>query len=76
MDANIILDPVLSDVERFLRATHMTATAFGQRALNDPRLVHELRCGRECKMATRARITHFIQQYAAEVNAAASREMA
>lgn len=53
-------DPVLADVERFLAASDMTPTAFGVRALNDPTLVHELRRGRECKRATRARIQEFI----------------
>lgn len=56
------LDPVLAQVEGFLALTGMTATAFGQRALNDPTLVHELRRGRECKRATRARIVEFIER--------------
>ena len=54
-------DPVLADVEDFLKASGMTPTAFGVRALNDPTLVHEMRKGRECKRATRARIIEFIE---------------
>lgn len=64
MDTETVTDPVLADVEKFLQASQMTATAFGQRALNDPTLVHELRLGRECKRKTRARIQEFIQAFA------------
>jgi len=54
-------DPTLSAVESFLVESGMTPTAFGVQALNDPTLVPELRRGRECKRATRARIMEFIQ---------------
>ncbi len=61
MEADFDIDPVLADVEKFLQSAQMTATAFGQRALNDPTLVHELRRGRECRRITRARILEFIK---------------
>lgn len=64
------IDPVLADVESFLKASGMTPTAFGVRALNDPTLVHEMRKGRECKRATRARIVEFIQAETAKREAA------
>lgn len=64
MDTETVTDPVLAEVEQFLQASQMTATAFGQRALNDPTLVHELRSGRECKRKTRARIQEFIKAFA------------
>ncbi len=54
-------DPVLAEVETFISATGITPTAFGVKALNDPTLVHEMRKGRECKRATRAKIREFIQ---------------
>jgi hypothetical protein len=54
-------DPILAEIERFLEASGVTPTAFGHRALNDPTLVRELRAGRECKRATRARILDFIK---------------
>lgn len=63
MDTETAIDPILPDVERFLQAAQMTATAFGVRALNDPTLVHELRNGRECKRRTRARIRQFIETF-------------
>jgi hypothetical protein len=53
-------DPILASVELFLRATGMTASAFGMAAVGDPVLVLELRNGREPRRATRARIRAFI----------------
>jgi hypothetical protein len=61
MDAPFVPDPVLAEIEAFLDLSGMTPTAFGQRALNDPTLVRELRQGRECKRGTRSRIREFIQ---------------
>ena len=55
------MDPVLAAIEDFLVKAEMTPTAFGRASLNDPTLVHELRRGRECRMATRTRILEFIQ---------------
>ncbi|MBO1362075.1 hypothetical protein J2D73_20035 [Acetobacter sacchari] len=54
-------DPVLPDVEAFLSREGMSATAFGKAAAGDPRLVHDLRSGRELRMRTRARICAFIE---------------
>lgn len=62
-------DPILATIEGFLVRSGMTPTAFGSRALNDPTLVHELRRGRECKRATRARITAFIEAETAQAAA-------
>jgi hypothetical protein len=64
------IDPILADVERFLEASQMTATAFGHRALNDPAFVHELRRGRECKRATRLRIYSFMLNFTGGIVAA------
>ncbi|WP_198945847.1 hypothetical protein [Acetobacter sp. DsW_063] len=38
----------------------MSATAFGKAAAGDPRLVHDLRSGRELRFRTREKITTFI----------------
>lgn len=54
-------DPLLTEIEQFLTATGISATAFGIQALNDPTLVHEMRKDRECKRATRARIVEFMR---------------
>lgn len=70
MQGETDLDPVLADIEEFLGQSGMTSTAFGHKALNDPTLVHELRKGRECKRATRARIIEFIEAERANRTAA------
>jgi hypothetical protein len=61
MDAELLPDPILPIVERFLSEVGMTATEFGQRSVKDPKFVHELRRGRECRRATRARVLTFIE---------------
>jgi len=47
-------------IERFLRATNMSATRFGRLAINDPRLVRDLRNGRELRRHTATRIERFL----------------
>ncbi|QNA83365.1 hypothetical protein G4G27_04610 [Sphingomonas sp. So64.6b] len=51
---------VLWKVERYLRQTGMAETKFGRLALNDSRLVRDLRGGREPGARTAARIEAFI----------------
>ncbi|MGY4396733.1 hypothetical protein ACVWZA_001918 [Sphingomonas sp. UYAg733] len=51
---------VLWKVERYLRQTGMAETKFGRLALNDSRLVRDLRGGREPGSRTAARIEAFI----------------
>lgn len=60
MEDLINTDPLLTDVESFLQSSGITATSFGQQAVNDPALVHEMRRGRECKRSIRNRILQFI----------------
>lgn len=47
---------VLWKVERYLRQSSMPVTKFGRVAVNDPRLVADLRRGREPRPGTTARI--------------------
>ncbi|MFC4845153.1 hypothetical protein ACFO8O_00700 [Hephaestia sp. GCM10023244] len=47
---------MLSKIERFLRQTAMPPTKFGRIAVNDPRLVGDMRRGREPGPRTIARI--------------------
>ena len=54
------MHPVLKRIERHLRATGEPPTRFGREALNDPRLVGDLRNGREPGPGTVARIDAFI----------------
>ncbi|OQW77690.1 MAG: hypothetical protein BVN33_01280 [Proteobacteria bacterium ST_bin13] len=47
---------MLLKVERFLRQSAMPPTKFGRLAVNDPRLVEDMRRGREPRERTAARI--------------------
>lgn len=51
---------LLTDIERFLDATGMSATAFGARTANDTHLVHDLRAGREVSAPMVERIKSFM----------------
>ncbi len=47
-------------IERYLRQSGMAATTFGRAAARDPRLVFDLRNGREPKAALSARLAAFL----------------
>ena len=51
-------------IEKFLRATDMPPSKFGRMAVGDPRLVFDLRRGREPRGAMVARIEAFLSQAA------------
>ncbi len=51
---------VLAKINRHLRDTAMSPTRFGRLAVNDPRLVDDLRNGREPRARTIAKIEAFI----------------
>lgn len=53
---------LLHEIDRFLRVTHMPATKFGRLAVSDPRLVHDLRRGRQPGRRMTARVRGFIQR--------------
>lgn len=52
---------IIIKIDRHLRRTAMSATRFGRLAVNDPRLVHDLRRGREPGPAIVARVEAFIR---------------
>jgi hypothetical protein len=54
---------ILRKVEAFLRKNDMTPTFFGKKATKDPRLVEDLRCGREVRPATEKKILDFMEGY-------------
>jgi len=54
---------LLRRIERFLRRTQMSATRFGWLAVRDPRFVHDLRTGREPRLATEVRVEHFMNNH-------------
>lgn len=43
---------LLLEIERFCADHRMSVTGFGTKALGDPRFVHDLRLGRECRRRT------------------------
>lgn len=49
-------------VERYLCKEGVSASAFGRRAMGDPRFVHDLRRGREPRTRTIRRIEAFMAQ--------------
>lgn len=53
---------VLRRIENYLRESRTPATRFGREAVHDPRLVHDLRRGREPGDRIVARIDAFIEQ--------------
>lgn len=50
-------------IERFLARTGMPVTKFGRLAASDPRLVGDLRNGREPRTALVSRVEHFMNNY-------------
>jgi len=55
---------VLRKIECFLRTSEMKETRFGRLVLNDPRLVRDLRAGREPGVRVVARIEAFLDERA------------
>jgi hypothetical protein len=51
---------VLIKIDRYLRQTGMPMTKFGRLSVGDPRLVHDLRHGRQPREPMVARIEDFI----------------
>ncbi|WP_380786142.1 hypothetical protein [Sphingomonas sp. R86521] len=56
---------VLIKIDRYLRRTGMPVSKFGRLAVNDPRLVHDLKRGRQPGHGIVARIEAFIDGGAA-----------
>ena len=53
----------LIEVDRFLRRTGMAESRFGREAVNDPRLVGDLRRGRVLTGRTAARVLRFMENW-------------
>lgn len=54
---------LLRKIERFLRLHNMPRTKFGRLAAHDPRLVDDMRNGREPRSAMRKKVEHFMNIY-------------
>lgn len=64
-DMNRPANPILQDIEAFLSATGMTKTEFGLSALNDGKLIDNLRDGRRIWPETEKKIRDFIKSHRA-----------
>jgi hypothetical protein len=51
---------MLHEIESFMRMKQVPPTRFGREAVNDPRLVFDLRQGREMNKRTRGRVEAYI----------------
>jgi hypothetical protein len=58
------LDPLLAEIEKFLKKRKISPTLFGKMALNDPRFVFQLRDGRDYRRSTEDRVRSFIRSTA------------
>ena len=54
---------MLRSVETFLKATGMAPTRFGRDAVRDPRIVFDMRRGREPGARMRRRLEHFMSSH-------------
>ena len=54
---------LIRQVETFLRVTGLPATRFGRLAASDPRLVFDLRNGREPRKRMVMRVEHFMNTF-------------
>lgn len=61
---------LLLKIEKFIQKTEMPVTKFGRLAAHDPRLIGDLRNGRDPRPAMIARVEHFMNTYWGNVHAA------
>ncbi len=59
---------LLQRIEAFLRESAMPPSVFGRAAVRDPRLVADLRCGREPGRRIISRVEHFMNKWHEEQN--------
>lgn len=57
---------LLQRIDRFLAESKIPPTLFGRHAVRDPRLVSDLRNGREAGTRIIARVEHFMNSWRAE----------
>lgn len=60
---------LIREIERFMTRTGLAPTTFGRLAACDPRLVFDLRNGREPRDAMRTRVEHFMNTYSETAHA-------
>ena len=52
---------ILREIEQYLRRTGVKPTRFGREVVNDPRLVFDLRMGREPRAKTVEKVRSYIE---------------
>lgn len=60
---------MLRSVEIFLRETGMAPTRFGRDSVRDPRIVFDMRNGREPGSRMQRRLHHFMKSYSGRTDA-------
>jgi hypothetical protein len=55
---------LLDEIEKFISANHLSATAFGIAVMNDSKFVRHLREGRDVRLSTQEKVRAFMQSYA------------
>lgn len=53
--------PLVTRIEAYLKRSRTSATRFGREAARDPKLVHDLRCGRVLRRTTTRRIEAYLE---------------
>ena len=61
---------LLHKIEKFIAVTGMPVTKFGRLAAHDPRLIGDLRNGRDPRPAMILQVEHFMNEYWGSVHAA------
>ena len=59
---------LLRTIEKFLRDYQIAQTRFGRDAVRDPRLVFDLRMGRDPGDRVKRRVEHFMNEYRRSVS--------
>ena len=59
---------LLRTIEKFLRDDQIAPTRFGRDAVRDPRLVFDLRMGRDPGDRVKRRVEHFMNEYRRSVS--------
>lgn len=57
------MDPLLIDIEAFIRDHGMAESRFGRDAVNDTTFIPQLRAGREVRRRTERRVRQFMAAY-------------
>ncbi len=63
--------PLLTDIDAFLRVHKLSDSAFGRQALNDWKLIRQLRAGRRLWPDTEGRVRTFMASYRPKARAEA-----